>query len=53
MIWEAVVGYQRDGVDHRHLVQVEAESFQQARELLLAEYGPESINVGPRQVSEP
>ena len=52
MIWEAVVSYQQDGVQHRHLTQVEAESFQQARELLLEQYGPESINVGPRQVTE-
>ena len=52
MIWEAVVSYQRDDVQHRQLVQVEAENFQQARELLLAQYGPESINVGPRQVTE-
>jgi hypothetical protein len=52
MIWEAVVSYRQDGEQRRHLAQVEAESFQQARELLLAQYGPESINIGPRQVTE-
>lgn len=52
MIWEAVVNYIKDGKRRRHTVQVEADSFQEAREKLLAEYGLESINVGPRQVSE-
>ena len=52
MIWEAVVDYTRNNYRRRNTVQVEAESFQQAREKLLAEYGPESINIGPRQVPE-
>jgi len=51
MIWQAVVSYDRDGKRNRHSVTIEADSFQQARELLLAEYGPESINVGPRLVT--
>lgn len=48
MLWQAVVNASSNGVKSRQLVNVEAESFQQARELLLAEYGPESINIGPR-----
>ncbi len=52
MIWEAVVDYTRNNHRKRHTVQVEAVSFQEAREKLLAEYGPDSINIGPRQVSE-
>jgi len=52
MIWEAVVDYTRNNYRKRHTVQVEAASFQEAREKLLAEYGPNSINIGPRQVSE-
>lgn len=52
MIWEAVVDYTRNNYRRRHTVQVEAESFHEARDKLLAEYGPESINIGPRQVPE-
>jgi hypothetical protein len=52
MIWEAVVDYVRNNYRCRHTVKVEADSFQQAREKLLIEYGPHSINIGPRQVVE-
>jgi len=52
MIWEAVVNYVRDGRRYRHIARVEADTIQEAREKLLAEYGPESINISPRIVPE-
>ena len=52
MIWEAVVNFELNGRRYRHLIRVEADTIQEAREKLLAQYGPESINIGPRLVTE-
>jgi len=52
MTWEAVVEYLDNMTRVRQLIRVQADSFQEAREKIIAEYGTDSINVGPRQVTE-
>lgn len=52
MTWEAVVEYFENNTKIRQLIRVEADSFQQAREKIIAQYGVDSINIGPRQVME-
>lgn len=52
MTWEAVVEYFENNTKIRQLIRVEADSFQQAREKIIAQYGVNSINIGPRQVME-
>ena len=53
MIWESTLTCLIDGVFKTITVQVTADSMEQARELILAQYGPIMVNLGTPIVQIP